>query len=115
LVPGVRPEIKGAKKETTKRPSRFTEMRKGKRGLVTYVKEDKADDFKAIAAALGKGVDARLEELVLKDIIENACLIEVGREKLKQPQRYRSRAAEQLKEENQELKSQLRGAGVEPK
>ena len=109
------PDTRGAKAETTGRSSRFIEMRKGKRGLVTYVKEEKAEEFKAIAAANDLGVDAYLEKLVLKDIETNAHQIEIGREKLKKPRRYRSRAAEALKEENQRLKSLLSHAGLRPK
>lgn len=114
-VPRAKREIKGAKNETTSRSSRFVEMRKGRRGLVTYVEEPRADDFKAIAAANNKGVDAYLEELVLNNIKANAHLIEVGKEKLKQPKRYRSRAAMKLEQENRHLKAQLRHAGIKPR
>ena len=107
-------DSRGAKAETTKR-SRFAELRKGRRGLVTYVKTDKADDFKAIAAAKEKGVEAYLEELVLKEIEANEHLIERGRKKLKEPRRYRSRASIELEEQNRRLREQLHDAGLKPR
>lgn len=104
--------ISQAQKETTQ--PRIAKIRQGKRSVITRINPDRADDFKAIAAAKNMGVEAYLEKLILADVETNNHLIEPGRKKLQEPKQYRSRAALELEEQNRRLTKQLLAAGLKP-
>ena len=105
-------DARRAKAETTKR-AKLPPIRQGKRSLSAFVDPDRLDDFKAIAAAKGKGVTEHLESLILEDVKANQHLIKKGKEMLKEPKRYRSHAAE-VEQENRQLKDLLRRSGMKP-
>lgn len=107
------PEPSGAKAETTRR-TRLARIRQGKRAMSVYVEPQQADQFKAIAAAKGRGAQEYLEDLVSSVVITHSNLIERGKQMLKGPQRRRSFADSSLEKENQRLKAQLRQAGIKP-
>lgn len=105
------PDTRGAKAETTN-PS-VQRSRRGKRALSVYVTGDELEDFKAVAAAMGKGAQECLEEFIATTVKNNKQLIPLGKEKLKGPRRRRS-STETLEQENRRLKAQLRRVGIEP-
>lgn len=101
-----------AKAETSNR-AKLPPIRRGKKSLPAFVPPERAEAFKAIAAAKGMGVTQYLEHLIDEHVEANANLISVGRDKLKGPRRYRSRAVE-LEQENRQLKELLRRSGLKP-
>jgi len=103
-------------KDLPPQPQRKTYPTPKLKGLVsvqTYVTVDNRSNITAIAAAKDKGLVEYLADLIEKDVEANPELIPIGKEKLKQPKRYKTKRM-QLEAENRQLRNLVKRSSPKP-